>query len=454
MHSITEEDLKVIFDNSYSYKLYNEFNENANDENELKKNYCSKIDNSQGKNSELADICIKLARNLSKINTSKNRKGLCLHFVYWIYDKIWKLTRNNSNNNFDITLINELYNVGKFINKNYISYPCPYYYCNQNILKDWNEEKMLHDYIMNFDNVVSNYCSKQENKKNVFENYINYMRTIYPKHKKDCCPYMDNNCSEYFSCDDVYNPEKFFSQLACNGDKAHVITDSEKYDWIYRGEHKYFRCTEMEDKNDFKYSLCSELPYNLSVNNNAHESPKREKVWSYRGSQKGNNILLENKKQLTTNKKVCEINLGNDESGKCIEPDVRETGAIGYQAENADSQKMIRFLSSITSGSSASSREESNIMNNTFTRIGASTLLVAGVSLILFLYYKFTPFGSMMRRKILMKSGDKYNDKKYLEDYAMGDVRPNFQKKLSNRAQKNTNVNKQRGRTRITYHPT
>ncbi|GAW83939.1 variable surface protein [Plasmodium gonderi] len=427
----------VVLKNSYSWELYEKFNLFLKNEETVGK-HCNNITNSGPHRFGLIDLCNEVRKYLNN-----NYNNLCLHFIYWLYDKIhrWKnssirVSKNSSNK--------ETYKALQIIIEALKKNSHPYFYYDENELKEWNEEKLLHDYIMNFDSVVINYCSKGNNKNRLFENYINLLKTIYPEHKKYCCPWMSNRCLKYFSCDEMYNPDNFFSQLTCNGDSSHDIKVNNKYDWIYKGEHKYFRCKEIEKDNETTFNSCSIFPSKLTANNDISQRQGKNKIGGYRSSERGINILMQVTEQSTQNKEVCESHMVKYNSGKCREPDVRETGTIGFKAFNTDAKKMISFLLRKNSGIA---------MDSKFTHIGVSALLIIGVFSILFIYYKLTPVGSIIRNRIFQKGKGINNDSDHVGAYAMGNVKSEVQKKTSTPAPKSANVNNQRRRTHIAYHP-
>ncbi|GAW79860.1 variable surface protein [Plasmodium gonderi] len=476
METLTDDILKEIFSNSYYYKLYDKFNEKV-EGNTLTTEYCTKITEPKDGNNGLYDLCVKVEKQLTELKDSLSYKDQCLHFLYWIYYRVWLLSRDNS---YDHAVIFEhLNNIKECLNKKKKTiYNCPYYSCNKDILTEWVEEKFLYDYFTNFDTITKNYCS-DTSKRNNFKKYINSISSIYLKHKSYCCPFKSYRCLKYFSCDEKHNPANFFTTVTCDSNKLPVIKNDEKYDWIHKGEHKYFRCTEIKTKDGTVFNSCSifepktnesttptfnetngknqgATPSSLSdtVKEKTHGSNSAKGKGSQgevnsESSQSGNVTLPQDTRELNRNETKCEKYLVKDASGNCAEPNVRETGTIGFMMPTADKEMFMSILSGnyydfpFFPGA-----------NNKFTRIGVSFLLILGILLVLFIYYKFTPFGSVIHRRMLKKKEVKINNRGYPKGHAMSNVKPRVHKKATSRTPKNMNTNKQGARTRIAYNPT
>ncbi|GAB69383.1 hypothetical protein PCYB_001310 [Plasmodium cynomolgi strain B] len=229
--------------------MYNEFSQEDN--NVYYKKYCTKLNTSKCQNKGVDKICVKLVKNLihlSNVPLNNDRDERCYLLKHWLYDEIRKKFGANYNDVSKEPVIAELKEVVYRINNNYLhDKPC---YCEfVGTLKDWKEEKELHDYFQSYDKIESNINADGDKCNNYFNKLV-AINKIYEEHLGKCCycyrsGYCYDTCPDYFKCDDKYNPYKIFLKLDCTeeisknfkkvnkpqGIDYYVIT--EKYDLFF-----------------------------------------------------------------------------------------------------------------------------------------------------------------------------------------------------------------------------
>ncbi|SBS91499.1 PIR Superfamily Protein [Plasmodium ovale curtisi] len=168
-----------------AYKKYEEFNKvNGGDNNK----YCNDMCDLEKKYTGIKDLCKKLAKNIENLFKKNQNERIdgCEHLYYWIYDHIWDMFSKNSN---------------------YISD------------KESKEKKYLHDYFKNFDDIQGKIIS-DEYKCDEYHTYLYDINDLYEIYIKECCyclksGYCEENCGNYFLCNEKYNPYNLYLKLKC-----------------------------------------------------------------------------------------------------------------------------------------------------------------------------------------------------------------------------------------------
>ncbi|SBT72381.1 PIR protein [Plasmodium ovale] len=212
------------------YGMYKKLDEQPIDKTVCTK-YCKKCIPLDEKYPGIKVFCAKMASNLKNLYSIQNMGGTrlnrCSHLTYWSYDKIMNTLNSSVHSAVDESISSELYNIMLQINSLLPAHEKCIYSFHGNFPK-WKEEKDLHDYFENYDSLinVSSYDTKGKHC-----NYVNYIYGLYKRHITDCCKCYndpnvscDNECQNYFKCDEKYFPSNLLSHFKCN-DK---ISDNEK----------------------------------------------------------------------------------------------------------------------------------------------------------------------------------------------------------------------------------
>ncbi|SBT56655.1 PIR Superfamily Protein [Plasmodium ovale wallikeri] len=480
--------LKDIFQNSYSYILYNSF-DNVNGLSNYE-DYCSGI-KSKTAYSNLEELCKKFVANLKNINEKNNDTSskVCLHLNYWILSEISKKIGNGENNLRNVSILSNFSSIRDTITNEFRSKwlgggGVSQYYCFcdfENILENWKEEKIMHDYTKNVETIKKNYCSKDD-KKDIFKKYLTDIGNLYKKHFEECCPWLDGSCPNYFSCNPDYAPDKLLSDLKCNstetrngmpveGSASSESNSNQSEEWLNFG---YLTCsTTSHMHGDSSYPSCRIESQKVKVSDypaqtvnigkptfpevyELEETPTQPNDDASESSDKGKNTI-----EVTSKTNIC-VRLEDEDSGstsnsddnldsasssssptasrsrkKCIEPGVREHGTIGITVRGTDpiphitvksDGTIVATIPSSLSTESTLSEEKSAAWTFPTMKISMTFLLVLGFLIVSFLYCKFTPFGSFIRRKVFGKKeieDDLYE--RYADDYSSYDDEPMYE---------------------------
>ncbi|SCO66326.1 VIR protein [Plasmodium vivax] len=221
MSQLDENELKEILGGSKSYDIYEIFNK------EVKENDCkeciSKIGQHKDKYQDIFATCNKIEKNLKEIVAMQNvndRRSRCNQFQYWVYDQIRKFYIKYEKDSVAKSAVSKLYEVGSNINRAKTT-PCAYYSSEK--LKILKEEKDLYDYFNNHKSVKSK-ISTPNDKCDKYKKYLNHIDMLYKKHKDengdhDCC-FFTYECTNYFMCEDEYDPDKLIKALKCEEQKV------------------------------------------------------------------------------------------------------------------------------------------------------------------------------------------------------------------------------------------
>ncbi|SBT00891.1 PIR Superfamily Protein [Plasmodium ovale curtisi] len=494
MTTTSETELKDIFENSYSYILYNSF-DNVNDLSKYE-SYCSSI-KSNNTYSNLEELCKKFVANLKNINEKNNEASskVCLHLNYWILNEIAKKVENGERNLRNVSILSHFSSIRDTITNEFRSkwlggggasqYYC---YCDfANILENWKEEKMMHDYIKNVETIKKNYCSKDD-KKDTFKKYFIDIGNLYKKHLEECCPWPDDSCPNYFSCNPDYAPDKLLSDLKCKpketrngisleGSPSSESNSNQSEELLNFG---YLTCSTSHMHGDSAYPSCRIESQKVKVSDYPEQTVSIDRptfpevyelgktVTQPKGDAGESSDVGKNSTEVagsspegTSKTDIC-VRLEDEDSGsisnsdanldsvssssspptsrsrkKCIEPGVRRHGTLGITVHGTDpiphitvkrDGTIVTTIPSNPSTESTLSEEKSAAWTFPTMKIGMTFFLVLCFLIVSFLYCKFTPFGSFIRRKVLGKK--EIEDglyEKYADDYSSYDDEPMYE---------------------------
>ncbi|SBT58766.1 PIR Superfamily Protein [Plasmodium ovale wallikeri] len=382
-------DYDNILGNTPSYKLYKEFDsaEISTNDNECSEKY---FKDSTTYKSDAITVCKKIIKNFEKLYDDKittKAVNRCLHYKNWAYSEIWKVITSKSAYANAEKIISKFWsiqkekNIGKQQNKNI----CHYYF----IFKDFielnakKEEKDLHDYFLNH-SIIEEKIPPVENDKVKYKKYLEYIKKLYERHKKDwnCCTKsgVDPLCVHYFKCEEEYNPSDLLDIL--NGmDKKTIKEKYKNIPVVQIGEKKKNEDPDGENVMRIQFGRCSRI----------YDPNDKTKVISLRCDYRASRDHFDNfYKTLPDGKKK------NDE--RAI------TSTSISPVRMSDSSGMLNM------------EEE---LNPVSYKIPTSVALGLGTALTLFLYYRFTPFGSLFgnRSRGKISFEDDFNEEYMTELY-------------------------------------
>ncbi|VVA00060.1 PIR protein [Plasmodium vivax] len=157
-------------------------------------------------------FCNKIAKNLSILkdeNDMQKRKYGCYYFNHWLYDNIGKKYYKGNAKGEKDNVSQNLFNFASLAILQHIKVSS----CNGNTFgnpEGWKEDKDLHDYFENYEEIKCNDSDKSKCEKYV--NYVTYIKTLYEKNEERCC-YEEGFCEPYFKCENKYNPQNLLTKL-------------------------------------------------------------------------------------------------------------------------------------------------------------------------------------------------------------------------------------------------
>ncbi|SBT74314.1 PIR protein [Plasmodium ovale] len=383
------EEMNDILKTTTSYELYKEFNEEVTDKAITED--CEKFfKDKTSYQSESVKICKKIINNFRKIYNNETKIKVdnpCLHYKNWVYEELWKMITKESYNNSAGNIINKfvnLQNEKNFFNKESKNF-CHYYF----IFKDFTElnakkeEKDLHDYFKYY-HIIDEKISPDMNDKEKYKRYLDYIKTLYIRHKIGwkCCDTsygVDPLCRHYFKCGEEYNPSDLLEIL--NGAKKEEIRKRYKSPpVVVFGNQELPEALKGKDVMRIQYGRCTEIYY----------PDDRGKIFGLRCDYKAqlphyNNFVS----ALTDEKKK-----GNKEI-------ITET----------------EIKSSSTNDSARISNTEEIELSPSHFKIGTSVALGIGTVFIFFLYYRFTPFGSLFGKRGRGRNFEDDFNEEYMQEF-------------------------------------
>ncbi|SCO68385.1 VIR protein [Plasmodium vivax] len=267
---LSDEELKSVLGNTISYKIYEKFDEADNSTNH--NNHCSGLESIKKLDNEnITSDCKKIARNLhtlDKLAKEVNYRDRCLHYKYWIYNKIFKLVNSGSNKVEDV--IKYFLELQNHVFEKLGDYSCPFNFYRTNLheLNEFNEEKYLYEYFKYY-HIIKDKISSDDIEKEKYNNYLTYIKKIYENHKDGyCCDYygLIGDCYHYFICDRDYNPNNLLCKLkddkrGSNCDLENLSESEKKKRDSEDSNFKeikpyYFSCKEIKNEDDVPFLSC------------------------------------------------------------------------------------------------------------------------------------------------------------------------------------------------------
>ncbi|CAG9483618.1 unnamed protein product [Plasmodium vivax] len=401
-----------VFNNFHSQKIHKVLKQDVNEGDY--EAYCPDIKLHETGENDVKKLCKKIIHSLKKLSTNedigKNNKERCLNVKYWIYGQLIKLLNKNAYSNNGKSLIEYFRNAeDKIYNELFNSeYSCPVDIDND--INEWEEKVLLYDYFKNYHSIVE--WNNSSNKENC-DKYSEYVKSIIPYYEKiknnGCCGTEYLYCKDYFKCEEQYNPNSLLKKLRCNGEQAEEPTETT----AVKDEKENGSSTSMDDLK-FHFFSCSVIEkidgkkgeirscYVRPLYKYTYPSPV-ESGLSDSTPAEGSVNGTDGEGAVSTSENEGEAdciakNLVRGANGKCEEPDVRRNGVIGFKVET--SQPINRVRSYISELNRMYSNSEDNISKDPMFRSVTVGGLSVGVMFTLFAYYKFTPLGSWMRRKL------------------------------------------------------
>ncbi|SBS84749.1 PIR Superfamily Protein [Plasmodium ovale curtisi] len=378
-----------ILGNTPSYKLYKEFDsaEISTNEYDCSKKYFKESTTYQ---SDAITVCKKIIKNFDKLYENKitaKADNRCLHYKNWAYFQIWKFINSKSEYTNAVKIINKFLDIQKEnnIRKQSNKDVCHYYF----IFKDFielnakREEKDLHDYFLNH-SIIEKNISPVENDKEKYKEYLRYIKKLYERHKKDwnCCSEsgVDPLCVHYFKCEEEYNPSDLLEIL--NGANKETVKMKYKNIPLVRiGEKKKEEGSDGENVMRIQFGRCSRI----------YDPNDKKKVVSLRCDYRASRDHFDNfYKKLPDEKKDTSLSISGNDSSTV---NINESSVIQNASEN-----------------------ESNPIHY---KIPMSVALGLGTVFVFFLYYKFTPFGSLFGKRNLGRDSfeDGFNEE-YMREFS------------------------------------
>ncbi|SCA59856.1 VIR protein [Plasmodium vivax] len=331
----------------------------------------------------------------------------------------------------------------------YFNYDCTFSECR--------EMKHLYEYFKAYDKIKGN-IKCEHRKKDKYYTYLKYMSYLYNKHKyeEECCSWGATVCSDYFlECDEYYDPNKLVSAIESHDHKeCKKIKDS-----LTANKSEEASTIDPKDENNMyiKYLTCSRATHSNFKNEGLRcQQPefnalRKNKFAAVRPVYKTQTSNLELKgKKLTINGKAINAVLISDpnaiitgeansntpelENYNTLFPEIRGAARKAYVKEAKEAckngtpkkgmetycerskryndiingaelqpEKLIdvgntQNLEDIDSPADTSSIND--LLQQLPVRMGAVSLASLGAVTMLFMYYKFTPFGTWLRNKI------------------------------------------------------
>ncbi|SBT84674.1 PIR protein [Plasmodium ovale] len=355
-----------------SYVLYKEFDKDTNDAE------TDKLCNEHFKEESIykiksIEICKKIVNNLKHLysfESTLNSNERCLHYKNWVYNEILNMITNNSYNNDVWNIIDKFISLQnkkkQIVDANTITF-CHYYFIFKDLLElsIKREEKDLHDYFKYYD-TLENKIPLDDNNKKKYRNYLDYINILYTRHKIAwyCCDEsygVDPLCRHYFKCEDEYNPNYLLSLLDGKPDISYK-EKKKNFPVVVFGEEQLRNTLKEEDVMRIQHGRCTYV----------YDPKDKKKIFGRRCDYRASREHFHKIHSNLTNPK-------NNDAPKVTIP--------------------ISSLPVILNNTSDISNTEANESNPSHFKIGTSVALALGGIFIFFLYYKFTPFGSLFGKR-------------------------------------------------------
>ncbi|SBS99368.1 PIR Superfamily Protein [Plasmodium ovale curtisi] len=283
---------EYIFQDLNTSTVYNKLNSEIITDNYYR--FCSKLLPFSSKHCGIYGLCVKLARNIKDLSYMKNkeRTDRCEYIIHWMFDKIRKILKMDTNSIYDTNVLSEFFKVGYNIFHKFGVSDCLYNTINVNF-EEQKEKKHLHDYFKDFDK-INCYNATNSTKCEKHCEYITHINGLYGKHFGNCCYCFKsggcmNMCPDYFRCEDTYNPHNLFETLKCKSIEKysgamqkiqkplfadHYVTwltehfEKEKEKPLLKLEEKEFSITPKVESSSTPEKVCDKItcdPFNVAA---------------------------------------------------------------------------------------------------------------------------------------------------------------------------------------------
>ncbi|SBT58189.1 PIR Superfamily Protein [Plasmodium ovale wallikeri] len=376
----------ITLQSAHSNKMYKIFDEEVKEADE--KDICKDFETLTPSDTWGKDLCNKIYKNSNYVSSTKYYKGhkdRCLHYTFWVYGEIAKKSPNDSDYKAIKNVIEKFTDRKPFYTGGFIENNCQYDFKGKdfNELKIKIEKKYMHDYFRNFSFIKKGVSICNDENYEKYEKYLNSIIKLYDKYKKGECSeyyyFLLYECDDYFSLDEKFNPKTLLSTLKKRKSENFPINEKQEY--------------------------LDESDQNLGSTNQTSDV----KLDCYKGFK-----LHEEKVQ-------------------------REDG-------QGDEIRKVNYYSLICRDENTGDAEKSSALTtfnfSNYQMIFNGVFALLGGLLLFFLFYKFTPFGSWMRKG---KKGENEDTYMFHED--------NVQELLDHKL-KYSSMNTNGRRLRITYHTT
>ncbi|GAB69856.1 CYIR protein, partial [Plasmodium cynomolgi strain B] len=185
--------------------------------------HCKNIIYIKNNNEKIKALCAKLATNLKNLNNvtdvGDNHKDKCSNLKYWTYDQIFDIFSIEGKFTNNPSIINKINQLIFLVNEELDADKKCTFYVDVSYT-DWDKERDLYYYFLNFDSLSNVKDDDAENKKHC--DYLKYISDIYKENIKNCCvryirpnEYIGNKCLYFFNCNKKYYPIDLMSKLKC-----------------------------------------------------------------------------------------------------------------------------------------------------------------------------------------------------------------------------------------------
>ncbi|SCA83778.1 VIR protein [Plasmodium vivax] len=201
-----------VLQNLPSHKEYEKF-----DKVDIKNENSNHCNNLGSKDEGDKTFCKKTVQNLNQLSALKDDENLensCYYFQHWFFDNIAKKYYDGDERGNNYPVAEKLYNIiSKITPVSSKMEPCK---CYESGYPDvWKEEKHLHDYFQNHQDIKCNDSDKSKCEKYI--QYVTYINSLFQEKVDKCCDGEELDeygfCEPYFKCENKYSPQDLLAQL-------------------------------------------------------------------------------------------------------------------------------------------------------------------------------------------------------------------------------------------------
>ncbi|EDL42745.1 variable surface protein Vir12-related [Plasmodium vivax] len=179
-------------------------------------NRCNNLNNPNGNDKDVRELCSKVVSYLEKIpmvSDTRKRNNYCSYLPYWFYDEIGRIHKDHSKKMDDIPIFKDIMGVANKVNVPPKTYKCTLKYDKNVNLDELLKRKISHIYFKKHDNIKSFKQNPQTKDCNHYFTYLTYIKSLYEKYHKEHCSisWLFSSDPDYFSCTSAYNPKDFLS---------------------------------------------------------------------------------------------------------------------------------------------------------------------------------------------------------------------------------------------------